>query len=72
MIDENEDYVTKPKLEITVKAFTKYNDRSRIAAKQINRLRDTENSKHIGRKAKNILANRHRSRLAVDESTQRD
>ena len=37
MIDENEDYVTKPKLKITVKAFSKYNDRNRVAVKQTNK-----------------------------------
>ena len=36
MTDENEDYVTKPKLKITVKPFSKYIDRVRIAAKQTN------------------------------------
>ena len=34
MIDDNEDYVTKSKLTITVKKLSKYNDRSRVAAKQ--------------------------------------
>ena len=38
MIDENEDYVTKPKLKITAKAFKKYNDRNRVAAKQTNKV----------------------------------
>ena len=33
MIDENEDYVTKPKLKITVNKFRKYNDRNRVTAK---------------------------------------
>ena len=33
MIDENE----KPKLKITVQAFSKYNDRNRVAAKQTNK-----------------------------------
>ena len=37
MIDENEDYVTKPKLTITVKTFSKYTDRKRVAAKQTNK-----------------------------------
>ena len=31
--DENE----KPNLKITVKAFSKYNDRNRVAAKQTNK-----------------------------------
>ena len=39
MTDENEDYVTKPKLKITVKTFSKYIDRVRIAAKQTNKLK---------------------------------
>ena len=34
MIDENNDCVTKSKLTITVKTLCKYNDRSRVAAKQ--------------------------------------
>ena len=37
MIDENEDYVTKSKLTITVKTLSKYNDRNRVAAKQTNK-----------------------------------
>ena len=37
MIDENEDYVTKPNFKITVKAFSKYNDRNRVAVKQTNK-----------------------------------
>ena len=37
MIDENEDYVAKSKLTITVKTFTKYNDKNRVAAKQTNK-----------------------------------
>ena len=40
MIDENEDCITKSRLTMTVKTFSKYNDRSRVAAKQTNRLRD--------------------------------
>ena len=32
----------KIKLTTTIKTFTKYNDTSRVAAKQTNRLRDTE------------------------------
>ena len=56
MIDENE----KPKLKITVQAFSKDNDRNRLAARQTNnRLRDTESSRYIGRKTKTILTNRH-------------
>ena len=52
MTDENEDCVTKSKLTITVKTFNKYNDRSRLAAKQTNRLRDRETGKHLGSKTK--------------------
>ena len=33
-IDENEDYVTRSKLTIIVKTLSKYNDWSRVAAKQ--------------------------------------
>ena len=37
MIDENNGCITKSKLTITEKSFGKYNDRSRVAAKQINK-----------------------------------
>ena len=37
MIDENEDYLTKSKLTITVKTFSKYNDRNRLVVKQTNK-----------------------------------
>ena len=50
MIDENSDCVTKWKQTITVKGLSKYNDGSRLAAKQTNRLRDTETKKHLGRR----------------------
>ena len=36
MIDENNNCVTKSKLTVTVKLFSKYNERSRLAAKQTN------------------------------------
>ena len=49
MIDENEDYVTKSKLTITVKRLSKYNGRNRVAAKQTNRFRDTDTGNHLGR-----------------------
>ena len=43
MIDKNNDYVTKSKLTRTVKILSTYIGRSRVAAKQKNRLReDTE------------------------------
>ena len=42
MIDKNKDCVTKSKLTITVKAFSKYNDRSRLAVKQTNKQADSE------------------------------
>ena len=44
MIDENNGYVTKSKLAITVKTLSKYNETN----KQSNRLRDTETDKHLG------------------------
>ena len=50
MIDEINDCVTKSKLTTTVKTISKYNDRSRVAAKQTNRLRDTESDKRLGGK----------------------
>ena len=37
MIDENNDCVVKSKLTMTIKTLSKYNDRSRVAAKQTNR-----------------------------------
>ena len=42
MIDKNKDCVTKSKLTITVKAFSKYNDTSRLAVKQTNKQADSE------------------------------
>ena len=75
MIDKNKDCVIKSKLTITVKTFSKYNDRSRLAAKQTNkqtnRLRDIEASKNLGRKRKNILTYRYTGRLALDIRTHR-
>ena len=50
MIDENSGCITKSKLTITVKTLSKYNDRSKVAAKQTNRVRDTETDKYLGRK----------------------
>ena len=51
MIEESKDYVTKSKLTITVKALSKYNNRSRVVVKQTNK----ENGKHLGRKAKSHI-----------------
>ena len=43
----------KIKLTITVKTFTRYNDRSRVAAKQTNKQKtDSETGEHLGRKTK--------------------
>ena len=50
MIDENNVCVTKSKLTTTVKTLSKYNDWSRVAAKQTNRLRGKETDKYLGRK----------------------
>ena len=50
MIDQNKGCITKWKLAIIVKTLSKYNDRSRVAFKQTNILRDTETDKHLGRK----------------------
>ena len=41
----NDNYVTKSNLTITVKTLTKYNDRSRVAAKQTNKQTDSETKK---------------------------
>ena len=43
MVSDN--YVTKSNLTITVKTLTKYNDRSRVAAKQTNKQTDSETKK---------------------------
>ena len=70
MINENDDYVTTSKLTITVKTLSKYNDRSTVAAKQTNkqtnRFRDTETGKNVPEKQKDLLTNRHISRLRVE------
>ena len=55
MGDEDNGCIKKSKLIITVKTFSTYNDRTRVAAKQTNKqtyiLRDTETHKHSkGRK----------------------
>ena len=75
MIDENNNCITKSKLTIAVSLCSKYNQRSRLAAKQTNRLRDTETGKHLGRKhtkgAKCILTNRRTSKLIVDTRAER-
>ena len=47
MIDENEDCVTKSKLAITVKIFSKCNYRSRVVAKQTNK----QTQRHKNRQA---------------------
>ena len=39
IVDDN--YVTKSNLTITVKTLTKYNDRSKVAAKQTNKQTDS-------------------------------
>ena len=77
MIDNNEDYVTKSKLTIAVKALAKYNDKSRVAVKQTNkqtqRHRNWQTLRHrsILTEQKDILTNRRTSRLIVDIRTQR-
>ena len=70
MINENEDYVIKSKLTITVKRLSKYNGRSRVVAKQKNRPRGKETGKHLRRKIKRHT-NKHTSRLTVNTRTQR-
>ena len=71
MIDENEDYFTKSKLAITVKTFGKYNDRSRVPTEQTNKNTQRHRKWQTFRKKKDILKNRHTSRLTVDTRTQR-
>ena len=66
--------MSNKKLAIRVKALSKYNDRGRAAAKQINRLRDAKTDKHLGRnhtKERKIHTNRCTSSLTVDSRTQR-
>ena len=53
MIDENNGCITKSKPAIKLKTISKYNDRSMVAAKQTNILRDTETEKDLdGKHAK--------------------
>ena len=63
MTDKNE----KPELKITVQAFSKYNDRNKVAAKQTNK----KTQRNRKQQTKRILSNRHRNRLAVDKRKQR-
>ena len=79
MIDENNGCVTKSKLTITVKTLSKYNDRSRVAAKQTNKQTDSETQKlrniqieNIPKEQKDILTNRRTNRLTVDTRTERE
>ena len=60
MIDENEDYVVKSKLTITVKTFTKYNDKNRVAAKQTNK----QIQRH--RKQQNMRQKNKKTYLKID------
>ena len=77
MIDENNTCITKSKLTITVKAFSKYNDRSRVAAKGIKKKYSEAQEltniqiENILKEEKYILTNRRTSRLTVETSTQR-
>ena len=50
----NDNYVTKSNLTITVKTLTKYNDRSRVAAKQTNKQTDSETKKLINIQAEKL------------------
>ena len=52
MIDKNNDCVTKSKLTRTVKILSKYNGRSRVAAKQ-KKTGSEKTQKHLGRKHTN-------------------
>ena len=72
MIDENKDCVIKSKLVITVKALRKYNDRSRVVAKQTNkqnRFRNTETGKHLRRTTYYISRSRSRSNKRTSRRT---
>ena len=72
MIYENKD-VAKSKLTITVKTFSKYNDKSRVAAKETNKqtLRHGDLQTFRQKNKKNLLRNRHTSRPAMDKRIQR-
>ena len=72
MIYENKD-VAKSKLTIKVKTFSKYNDKSRVAAKETNKqtLRHGDLQTFRQKNKKNLLRNRHTSRLAMDKRIQR-
>ena len=50
MIDDNNGCITKSKLTLTVKTIGKYNNRSRVTAKQTNKqLQRQKTDKHLGR-----------------------
>ena len=65
--------VTKSKLTITIKTFSKYNDKRRVAAKQTNKqtLRHGDWQTFRQKNKTSLLTNRHTSRLAMDKRTQR-
>ena len=76
MIDENNCCITKSKLIVTVKIFSKYNDRSRVVAKKTNKQTYSETQKltniqieNILQEEKYILTNKCTSRLTVDTHT---
>ena len=68
MIEENEDYVTKAKLKITEKAFSKYNDRNRVAGKQTNKQTQRYRKQQTHRQKNKKHTYRRKSRLVVDKA----
>ena len=46
MTDKNNDCVTKSKLTETIKTFSEYNDRSRVAAKQADKQTNRKTQTH--------------------------
>ena len=75
MIDKYKYCTTKSKLTIKVKTVSKYNDRSRVAAKQTNKQTQKHRTgkelrqKNVLKEQKDILTNRRRSRQTVGTNT---
>ena len=73
MIDEDNGYIKKSKLIITVKTLSTYNDRSWVAAKQTNKhtYSKTQKFTNILKEEKYILTHRRTNRLIADTRTHR-
>ena len=74
MIDENGDYVTKPKTTITVETLCKYNE---IVGQQPNKQKnkqtasETQKMGNIQAEKKDILTNRRTCKLILDTRKER-